>query len=170
MLIARRLFDNLTPGLAQIGGVWLPLPHLLMVPFIWNDYFWHTGLAGSFVAMPCYVLSASYIFLIARRLTHNNPASFVGTLVFVLNPNILYLQTTPLSELVLLATLTMSAYYFVLWASDDSILNLVRAGVCIFLATLARYDGWPVFLVMVVLVVVIGHLKGAHGRALKLKW
>src|SRR5436190_16662701 len=29
MLIARRLFDNATPGLAQLGGIWLPLPHLL---------------------------------------------------------------------------------------------------------------------------------------------
>src|SRR5689334_14475746 len=24
--IARRVFDNTTPGLAQLGGVWLPLP------------------------------------------------------------------------------------------------------------------------------------------------
>lgn len=159
MLIARRLFDTLTPGLAQIGGVWLPLPHLLMVPFVWNDYLWHTGLAGSFVAMPCYVISACYIFLTARHLTHNSLASFVGTLVFILNPNILYLQTTPLSELVLVATLAMAAYYFLLWSSDDSIVNLIRAGVSIFLATLARYDGWPVFLLMVVLIVVIGRLK-----------
>src|SRR5262249_1440504 len=27
LLIARRLFDNPTPSLAQLGGVWLPLPH-----------------------------------------------------------------------------------------------------------------------------------------------
>src|SRR2546429_337396 len=66
MLIARRLFDNATPGLAQLGGIWLPLPHLLMLPFIWNDYLWHMGLAGSFVSMPCYVISAIYIFLTAR--------------------------------------------------------------------------------------------------------
>ena len=46
--IARRVFDNTTPGLAQLGGVWLPLPHVLMLPFIWNDYLWRTGLAGSF--------------------------------------------------------------------------------------------------------------------------
>ncbi len=112
MLIARRLFDNATPGLAQLGGIWLPLPHLLMVPFIWNDYLWHTGLAGSFVAMPCYVISAIYVFLAARRLTQNSCASFVGTLVFLLNPNILYLQSTPLSELVLIVTMTMACYYF----------------------------------------------------------
>jgi hypothetical protein len=32
LLIARRVFDSLNPGLAQLGDVWLPLSHLLMVP------------------------------------------------------------------------------------------------------------------------------------------
>ena len=32
--IARRVFDSQTPGLLQLGTVWLPLPHLLMIPFI----------------------------------------------------------------------------------------------------------------------------------------
>jgi len=36
--IARRVVDNLTPGIAQIGTVWLPLPHLLMLIFAWNDF------------------------------------------------------------------------------------------------------------------------------------
>src|SRR5262249_4434657 len=80
LLIARRLFDNLTPGLAQLGGVWLPLPHVLMLPFVWNDYLWHTGLAGSFVGMPCYIVASIYLFLAARRITGSSSASFVGTL------------------------------------------------------------------------------------------
>ena len=32
--IARRVFDSKTPGLLQLGTVWLPLPHLLILPFI----------------------------------------------------------------------------------------------------------------------------------------
>src|SRR5689334_14118477 len=31
--IARRILDSKTPGYDQIGSPWLPLPHLLMVPF-----------------------------------------------------------------------------------------------------------------------------------------
>ena len=31
--IARRLIDSLNPGIRQIGSVWLPFPHLLMMPF-----------------------------------------------------------------------------------------------------------------------------------------
>src|SRR6266699_7189029 len=62
MLITRRLFDNATPGFAQLGGVWLPLPHLLMLPFIWNDYLWRTGLAGSFSSMACYLVAVFFLF------------------------------------------------------------------------------------------------------------
>ena len=35
--IARRVFDSKTPGLLQLGTVWLPLPHLLMIPFLLSD-------------------------------------------------------------------------------------------------------------------------------------
>ena len=35
--IARRVFDSRTPGLLQLGTVWLPLPHLLMIPFLISD-------------------------------------------------------------------------------------------------------------------------------------
>lgn len=162
LLIARRLFDNLTPGVAQLGGIWLPLPHLLMLPFIWNDYLWHTGLAGSFVSMPCYVISAVYLFLAARRLTHNSRASFVGSLLFILNPNILYLQTTPLSELVLIATLTAAFYYFLAWAQENKLKYLVWAAAATFLATLARYDAWAWLPAFLILIGLIGKLKRQH--------
>ena len=29
---ARGIFDNFTPGVRQLGTVWLPLPHILMAP------------------------------------------------------------------------------------------------------------------------------------------
>jgi cellulose synthase/poly-beta-1,6-N-acetylglucosamine synthase-like glycosyltransferase len=160
MMIARRLFDSATPGLAQLGGVWLPLPHLVMLPFIWNDTLWQTGLAGTIPSMICYVIACIYIFLSARCLTGDSRASFIGTLVFILNPNILYLQTTPLSELVLAATLSAAGYYFLLWVRNDDSSQFIKASAAIFLATLARYDGWFLFLALAVLIVVIGLMKG----------
>ncbi|HLK32472.1 MAG TPA: hypothetical protein VKT29_05240, partial [Terriglobales bacterium] len=45
--IARRVFDSRTPGLKQLGTVWLPLPHLLIIPFIFTDWSWQTGFGGS---------------------------------------------------------------------------------------------------------------------------
>jgi hypothetical protein len=162
MTIARRLFDNATPGLAQLGGAWLPLPHLLMLPFIWNDTLWRSGLAGSIPSMICYVVATIYLFLSARRLTHDSRASFVGTLLFILNPNILYLQSTPMSELVLVATLTSTAYYFLCWAQEGHPKDLIWAAACTFLATMARYDGWFLFGVALLLIPLVGWLK--HQR------
>ncbi len=45
--IARRILDSRAPGLSQLGGVWLPLPHLLMLPFVQRMLWWQTGLAGA---------------------------------------------------------------------------------------------------------------------------
>src|SRR5258708_4326080 len=44
--IARRVFDSKTPGLLQLGTVWLPLPHLLMVPFLLSKEMWQRGIGG----------------------------------------------------------------------------------------------------------------------------
>ena len=49
--IARRVFDSRTPGLLQLGTVWLPLPHLLMIPFIVSKHMWQTGAGGSIPSM-----------------------------------------------------------------------------------------------------------------------
>jgi cellulose synthase/poly-beta-1,6-N-acetylglucosamine synthase-like glycosyltransferase len=157
--ISRSVFDNITPGIAQLGTVWLPLPHVLIWPFIWNDYLWHSGLAGSLVSMPCYVIAAIYLFLSARRLTGNSSASFIGTLAFIFNPNILYLQSTPLSETVCIAALMMTGYYFIAWIQEGSLNYLIFTAGCTFLATLARYDGWALFLALLCLIPLVGLMK-----------
>src|SRR5271168_4885409 len=53
--IARRVFDSKTPGLLQLGTVWLPLPHLLILPFIVSKQMWQTGAGGSIPSMAGFV-------------------------------------------------------------------------------------------------------------------
>jgi len=48
--IARRIVDSRTPGWSQVGTTWLPLPHLLMIPLVRNDWMWRTGLGGAIVS------------------------------------------------------------------------------------------------------------------------
>jgi cellulose synthase/poly-beta-1,6-N-acetylglucosamine synthase-like glycosyltransferase len=159
MRISRGVFDSLTPGLAQLGSVWLPLPHILMWPFIWNDTLWHSGLAGSFVSMPCYVIAATCLFLTARRLTGSSSASFIGTLIYIFNPNVLYLQSTPMSETVCMATFALAAYFFLCWTQEGDLRQLVISATCTFLATLARYDGWALFVAALCCIALIGFMK-----------
>lgn len=145
--IAKRVIDSLTPGLAQLGGIWLPLPHLLLVPFVYFDYLWRTGLAGSIVSGICFVVSAVFIYKLSYLVTKNQMASVTSALVFIFNPNILYLQSTPMTELTLIVFFVLSTYYFARFLYDRSrIAHLVLAALFGFCASLSRYDGWALVL------------------------
>src|SRR5436189_5521295 len=43
LVVARRIFDSLTPGWQQVGAVWLPLPHLLNMLPVQVDVLYRTG-------------------------------------------------------------------------------------------------------------------------------
>ena len=43
LVVARRIFDSITPGWQQIGAVWLPLPHVLNTLPVQIDAFYRTG-------------------------------------------------------------------------------------------------------------------------------
>lgn len=152
--IGRRVVEGLKPGLAQLGSVWLPLNHILMIPFIWNDFMWHSGLAGAITSMVSYVLVGFIIYQTLKLLNVGMLGRLVGVAIFALNLNVLYLQSTAMTELLLLATSTASAYYLLLWSKKDKILDLIKAAFFVTLAVLTRYDGWFLFAVMVGLILV----------------
>ncbi|HEX9036169.1 MAG TPA: glycosyltransferase [Ktedonobacterales bacterium] len=164
MTIARRVFESGTPGLAQLGSNWLPLPHILLWPFVWNDFLWRTGLAGTLAAAPCYVVAAVYTFLSAREITGNGAASYVGALALILNPNILYLQTTPLSEATLLAVTAATCFYVVRWARTDAPLSLLAAALCALLGVMTRYEGWSFFMALVLVIAIVDMAKRVSLR------
>lgn len=140
--IGRRVVEGLKPGLAQLGSVWLPLPHMLMVPTIWNDFMWHSGLSGAVQSMISFVATGLIIYYYLKKIGVGVVGRTVGVLLFALNINILYLQSTAMTELLLLATMTAGAYEFMMWAKEDKLLNLMKAAAWIMLSTLIRYDGW----------------------------
>ncbi len=146
--ISKRVVNSLTPGFAQLGGIWLPIPHLMMVPFVLFDRLWRTGLAGSIVSGISFVISSVYLYKLTKFITGRPSAGIIAALVFMLNPNILYLQTTPMTELPLIAFFILSSYYFIRFILSQYEYNyLILAAVFGFCATLSRYDGW--FLVLI---------------------
>ncbi|MBI1863731.1 hypothetical protein HYS03_00780 [Candidatus Woesebacteria bacterium] len=140
--IGRRVVEGLKPGIAQIGSVWLPLPHLLMVPTIGNDFMWHSGLSGALESMISFVITGALIYKILEKLGAKMLARLIGVAVFVLNLNILYLQSTAMTELLLLATLTAGVYYFICFYQHEKILDLIKSAFYIMLSSLIRYEGW----------------------------
>ena len=141
--IAKRVLNSITPGAAQFGGIWLPLPHAMMLPFIWIDPLWRTGLAGSIVSSICYIISGIFIYKLVFMITRNKLASYVGFFLFATNPNILYLQATPMTEIPLIVFFILSTYFFVKFLKDENeLLSLILAAFFAFCAAFSRYDGW----------------------------
>jgi hypothetical protein len=157
--IAKRVIDSLTPGWGQLGGVWLPLPHILMIPFVYFNFLWRTGLAGSIVSGLAFIISSIFIYRIVFLLTENKKAAFFGFLVFALNPNVLYMSATPMTEPLLIATFMTSTYYFIKFIKNQTdIFGLILAAIFGFLSTLTRYEGW--FLVVFEAgIIILLHLK-----------
>lgn len=157
--IGRRVVEGLKPGLAQLGSVWLPLPHILMIPTIWNDFMWHSGLAGALQSMISFVATALLIYAILEKLKVGLLGKLVGVAVFATNLNILYLQSTAMTELLLIVTMTAAVFELINFHSDESIYSLVKTSFWVMLSTLIRYDGWFLFFYSAMLVVLFAFRK-----------
>lgn len=149
--LSRLVIDNLEPGLSQLGGVWLPMNHILSLPLIWNDWAWHSGFAGSIVSMISYVGSAIFLYKLIKVITSSTIASFLGALSFAINLNILYLQTTPLTESLYIFLFILSSFLFIKYIKTDNINYLLLLGFAGFLQVLTRYDGWFVVTIELIL-------------------
>jgi len=162
--IARRVVEGLKPGFAQIGSVWLPLPHILMLPFIGSSFLWHTGLAGSYVSILAFIASGFFIYKIAFNLTRSYLAAIIGFLVFSLNPNMVYMQSIPMTESLLVLLFVASFHFMLIWERTSNFRYLIIAGLFVFFATLTRYDGWILLLQILPIILVISvRKKGWRG-------
>jgi hypothetical protein len=151
--VARHVTDGLRPGLAQLGSVWLPMPHLLMVPLVAIRQLWRSGAAGAIVGGACFVYAAVRLYSLVRELTGDRLAAACAFALFAANANMLYIQTTALTEPVLLAFLVGATYHLVRWMRTLSVRSLTWAAALTFLATLTRYEGWAFLLAGIAVVV-----------------
>jgi 4-amino-4-deoxy-L-arabinose transferase-like glycosyltransferase len=153
--IARRMLDNRSwlSSFFQLGTVWLPLPHILMLPFAWNKALWVSGIAGAIVSMVAYVAGALGIFrLVSARAPQ--AAAFLAAGIYALNPNLLYMQTTAMNEPLFLAFFIWAIVYFDEWLRGLSNLSgassnhrsperaLEGCGIALAGGAATRYDGW----------------------------
>jgi hypothetical protein len=172
LVVARRILDSLRPGWWQIGAVWLPLPHLLNMLPVQIDWLYRTGLSAVAMSIASYSLTATTIWWWIRRATGSRFAAAAGTLVFATQPDVLYLQSTPMTEPLLMACTTVGVALIWRWvievmdahdrstafsradadsdaeeeaAAERRIARLGRwAGIAFAAAVLTRYEAWPI--------------------------
>ncbi len=158
--IARRVFDSRTPGVFQLGTVWLPLPHLLDIPFIVNDRLWQTGLGASVPSMVAYVVGTLGVFRLVSGLA-SRAAAWFAALIYALNPNLIYMQATAMTESLYVALFVWAVVYFsefVRQARDDPERGrklLEKCAIAISASMMVRYDGWFLAAAVGVAVVIV---------------
>ena len=176
--IARRVFDSRTPGPLQLGTVWLPLPHLLMMPFLISDWAWRTAIGGSIPSMVAYVLAALGIFRLVRSSLGSvgKFAAWFAVLIFAGNPSLIYLQATAMTEPLYLALFIWAMVYLAEFArslrdgnSYAARRSLFRCGAALAACTMTRYDGWIAMasVAAVVLVIAFRFRKSTEARELR---
>jgi len=145
--IARRVFDCHQPRFTQLGSVWLPLPHILLIPFVQVYSWWANGIAGVIPSALAYLASCAGVYRLARRWLRL-PAAALALAFFAVNPNLLYMQTTAMTEPLFVCEMVWAAVFLVEWR-DRLDADQRRAERLLWLlaitlvsAIFTRYDGW----------------------------
>lgn len=150
LVVARRIIDSITPGWQQIGAVWLPLPHLINVLPVQVDAWYRSGASAVAISTLSFAVAVGAIGWIVHALTGSIAAAIAAAAVFGCNPNVLYLQATPMTEPLLLGLTTLAVALLFNWCSMGGsegtrpAISPTRVGVAFALACLTRYEAWPV--------------------------
>ena len=146
LTIARRLVDGPNHNIVQLGTVWLPLPHLALLPFVWSRALWHSGIAAIPVDVACLVVESLALFSLATTLTRSKRVAWLAVVLLLTNPSILYLHTTALTEPVLFASLLVTVAMLARWAGAHKPYSggeiALYCGLPAAAMVLSRYDGW----------------------------
>jgi hypothetical protein len=144
LVVARRVIDNLTPGWQQIGAVWLPMPHLVNLLPTQIDFFYRTGIAASAVSVASFSLCAWATARLVLAATGSAAGAIASVAVLALNPNVLYLQATPMTEPLLLALSALVVLWIFEWAQANRDGVPVHVGLALAALAWTRYEGWLV--------------------------
>ncbi len=144
LVVARRILDSLTPGWQQIGAVWLPLPHVLNMLPVQVDGWYRSGASAIALSVTSMAVATWALARLSVRTTGSVVGGAAGAALLMLNPNLLYLQSTSMTEPMLLATCLLAVALTADWVDADGRAGTRAAGWAIVAACMTRYEAWPV--------------------------
>jgi len=142
LVVARRLADSLTPGWRQLGALWLPLPHLLDALPLLSWWGYQTGYPVVAISILSLTLGLGAL---ARYLVMQTDSYVVAAAIpaiILVNPNVLYLQSTPMTEPLLLGLGFTSLLLVDRWIDEPDGPRTWQARLALAALTLTRYEGW----------------------------
>ena len=144
LVVARRIFDSITPSWEQMGAVWLPLPHLLNALPVQIDWMYRTGASAIAISVVSYALTVACLSAIVRKVADSRTGAILAATLFAFNPNVIYLQSTPMTEPLLFALSALTLLHLTEWALSDVVQVRSAAGWTMAAACLTRYEAWPI--------------------------
>jgi hypothetical protein len=170
LVVARRVFDSLTPGWRQLGGVWLPLPHLLDLPLVMTGWGYRTGIPATALSVVAIAVGLGSLARWTLRHTESVGAAIAAPAIILGNPNVLYLQSTPMTEPLLLGLSFLSLLLLDDWIRQPGRRETTRASVALAALLLTRYEGWFVGAAFVAVAVAARWRDGLAPVARLLRW
>lgn len=176
LVIAREIFDSISPGLGQLGAVWPPVTHLLLLPFVTNDFLFHSGLAGTIINTMSTSVTTVILFRIVRLQFDSMLAGILASSLFILNLSVMYVGVIPMMEMPFMMFFMVSVYYIQQWHyiytrdNGDDICkqyrSIIKAAFAITGATLTSYEGWflPFALLFLLLLTALTSHKKSRYR------
>jgi len=144
LVVARRVLDSLTPSWEQFGAVWLPLPHVLNAIPVQIDWMYRTGASAIAISVASYAVTVACVSAIVRTANGTRTGAILAAALFALNPNVLYLQSTPMTEPLLFALSALVVLHLTQWVASEELRIRPAAGWTIVAACLTRYEAWAV--------------------------
>jgi hypothetical protein len=167
LVVARRILDSLTPGWEQVGAVWLPLPHLLNMLPVQIDYLYRWGGFAISLSVLSHALATTCIAATVLLLTASAPGAVLAATLFATNPDVLYLQSTPMTEPMLFGLTTLQVWLVSRWVMNGAIDDPpASAGWTTVLACLTRYEAWPITGCVIAASVYAWSRRGAPPRSI----
>ncbi len=142
LVVARRVLDSLTPGWQQIGAVWLPLPHLLNMLPVQVDAWYRSGASAIAISVASTGIAAWALARFILTSTGSVAGGAAGAALLLANPNLLYIQSTPMTETLLMATALLSLTLLATWIERGAQGWPWGPGLALAATCMTRYEGW----------------------------
>ena len=165
--------------------MWLPLPHLLNMIPVQVDAWYRSGASAVAISILSMALGAGSLASLVLRTSGSVVAACTGAVLLMINPNVLYLQSTPMTEpllfgLTLFAVATTAAWVDrgvpaeagndtrarreFLWLTPSGGRSTVLPGIALAAACLTRYEAWPITAAILLLALAVMLRQGEPWR------